>query len=298
MVLEAHPVEWMLSGFGDEIDPDPEVQLSVLQALGARHIEVRSAWGEGVLSLSEERLDILARLLAERTMGVSAIASPVGKVPYTVSTESELARLRGAIRVAQRLEAKYIRLFSFWPDGFSYNPSAPLNIGPLDDDVAGGMRARVMEHLAAMAEVAGTEGIVLILENEKDVYADTPARMHDIMTTVASPHLRVAWDPANYVQAGVRPFNDGWSLLGEFVEYLHVKDARTADGVVTPAGDADGQLAETISAMVARGYCGYASLEPHLRVSGGRGSLSGPGSFGRAARAFQTLATAQGVKLV
>lgn len=35
---------WKLSGFGDEIDPDPVVQIAVLQALGAQHIEVRSAW--------------------------------------------------------------------------------------------------------------------------------------------------------------------------------------------------------------------------------------------------------------
>ncbi|MFP5018856.1 sugar phosphate isomerase/epimerase, partial [Paenarthrobacter ureafaciens] len=41
-----HPsAVWSLSGFGDEVDPDPAIQAAVLLALGASHIEVRSAWG-------------------------------------------------------------------------------------------------------------------------------------------------------------------------------------------------------------------------------------------------------------
>ena len=31
------PVTWTLSGFGDEIDPDPHVQIAVLHALSARY---------------------------------------------------------------------------------------------------------------------------------------------------------------------------------------------------------------------------------------------------------------------
>jgi hypothetical protein len=47
---------WQLSGFGDEIDPDPAVQAAVLLALGARHIEVRSAWGINVSELEPQHL--------------------------------------------------------------------------------------------------------------------------------------------------------------------------------------------------------------------------------------------------
>ena len=47
-------VEWVLSGFGDEIDEDPRVQLAVLQALGASHVEVRSAWGVNVADFDDE----------------------------------------------------------------------------------------------------------------------------------------------------------------------------------------------------------------------------------------------------
>ena len=59
-------VTWTLSGFGDEIDPDPHIQVAVLQALGAQHIEVRSAWGVNIVDLDDERLDTLASVFSGR----------------------------------------------------------------------------------------------------------------------------------------------------------------------------------------------------------------------------------------
>ncbi|MFT4030675.1 MAG: sugar phosphate isomerase/epimerase, partial [Protaetiibacter sp.] len=76
--------EWILTGFGDEIDDDPNVQIAVLQALGARHIEIRSAWGVNIVDLGAGELDRLAALIGEREMSVSAIASPIGKVDVSV----------------------------------------------------------------------------------------------------------------------------------------------------------------------------------------------------------------------
>ena len=43
---------WTLSGFADEIDPDLETQCRVLDELGIRYIEFRSAWGVNVLCLA------------------------------------------------------------------------------------------------------------------------------------------------------------------------------------------------------------------------------------------------------
>ena len=84
--------EWTLSGFGDEIDPDPAVQLAVLRALGSRHIEVRSAWGTNVVELSSEDVDRLARLIKERGMAVSAL-TPRRFIPiFQVSGAAWLSR--------------------------------------------------------------------------------------------------------------------------------------------------------------------------------------------------------------
>ncbi|MDQ1723835.1 MAG: hypothetical protein QOG52_863 [Frankiaceae bacterium] len=273
---------WTLSGFGDEIDADPVVQLAVLQALGAGHIEVRSAWGVNIVDLDADQLDRLSGLVRERGMAVSAIASPIGKVDVTGDADAEVARLRRAVAAAHRFDASYIRIFSFY---------RPANV-PVED-----VRDAVMTRMRALADVAEAEGVTLVHENEKDIYGDIPQRCLDIIESVGSAALQVAWDNANFVQVGVRPFTDGYAMLRPHLAYLQVKDALSATGDVTPAGEGDGELRETLTALRDDGYEGFASLEPHLADTSALGGFSGPFAFGRAARAFRSLTDSIGVTL-
>jgi sugar phosphate isomerase/epimerase len=272
---------WLLSGFGDEIDDDPAVQIAVLQALGANHIEVRSAWGTNIVDLSGEQLGRLKELLAEKDMKVSAIASPIGKVDVTLPVAHEVERLRRAANAAKVLGAKYIRIFSFY-----YGESVAVE----------SIRDEVMERMRALADVAEEEGLVLLHENEKDIFGDVPDRVLDIIETVNSPALKVAWDAANFVQVGVKPFDEAYGKLRPHLEYLQVKDARFTDGHVTPAGEGDGDLLRTVEALKADGYTGFASLEPHLAGAHGLGGFSGPTAFGIAARAFAKVTAEAGVE--
>ncbi|KKX97345.1 sugar phosphate isomerase/epimerase family protein [Microbacterium sp. Ag1] len=273
---------WKLSGFGDEIDPDPSVQIAVLQALGARHIEVRSAWGVNVVDLDESQLAQLAAVVSERGMAVSAIASPIGKVDVSLPVEHEVGRLQRAIRAAEVLEAPYIRIFSFFR---AEHLSA--------DDI----RDEVLVRMAALARTAEAAGVTLVHENEKDIYGDIPSRVLDVIESVGSDRLRVAWDNANFVQVGVRPFTDCYAKLRPHLEYLQLKDALAATGEVVPVGDGDGELRETLTALRDDGYVGFASLEPHLTDVDALGGFSGPEAFGRAGRALRTLTDEIGVTL-
>ncbi len=274
---------WTLSGFGDEIDPDPIIQIAVLRALGASYIEVRSAWGVNVADLDDDQVARLAGILRKAEMGVSAIASPIGKVDVTAPIEHEVARLDRVIRVAHALEAASIRVFSFFrADG--------VDAASIRDDVLVRMRA--------LAERAAREGVVLLHENEKAIYGDTPERVLDLVESVGSPALRLAWDNANFVQVGVaRPFDVGYAMLRPYLDYLQVKDAAASTGEVVPAGLGDGQVPETLRALRDDGYAGYASLEPHLASAHELGGFSGPDAFGRAARAFRALTDDLGVEL-
>ena len=273
---------WKLSGFGDEIDADPVVQVAVLQALGARHIEVRSAWGVNIVDLDDTRLDALAAVLHERGMAVSAIASPVGKVDVSLPVEHEVGRLQRAIHAAEVLGTPYIRIFSFFR-------AEHLAAEDIRDDV--------LVRMAALARTAEAAGVTLVHENEKDIYGDVPSRVLDVIESVGSERLRVAWDNANFVQVGVRPFTDGYALLRPHLEYLQLKDALAATGEVMPVGDGDGELRETLTALRDDGYAGFASLEPHLTDVNTLGGFSGPEAFGRAGRALRTLTDEIGVTL-
>jgi sugar phosphate isomerase/epimerase len=279
-VSDLQSVAWTLSGFGDEIDPDPAVQVAVLKALGASHIEVRSAWGTNVVDLDGDQLSALAALLTREGMTVSAVASPIGKVDVSLDAELEVARLARIIRVAHALGTPNIRVFSFF--------RAPgVAVESIRDDVLTRMRS--------LADLAGTEGVVLLHENEKDIYGDTPDRVLDLVESVGSPALRLAWDNANFVQVGVKPFTDGYAKLRPYLDYLQVKDAVAATGAVVPAGQGDGELRETLTALRDDGYTGFASLEPHLASQHELGGFSGPTAFGDAARAFAALLADIGV---
>ncbi|WP_150308176.1 sugar phosphate isomerase/epimerase family protein [Planctomonas psychrotolerans] len=268
------PVAWALSGFGDEIDPDPAIQVAVLKALGAQHIEVRSAWGTNVVDLDDDQLSALASLLRDSAMGVSAVASPIGKVDVALDADLEVQRLRRVIRVAHALESTSIRIFSFYrADGVA--------VESVRDDVLTRMRL--------LADEAEREGVTLLHENEKDIYGDTPERVLDLVESVGSSALRLAWDNANFVQVGVRPFTDGYAMLRPYLDYLQVKDAIAETGDVVPAGEGDGELRETLTALRDDGYAGFASLEPHLNETHALGGFSGPTAFGQAARAFAGL---------
>ena len=212
---------WTLSGFGDEIDPDPKVQAAVLLALGASHIEVRSAWGVNVVELSDAQLAELKEILDGAGLKVSAVASPIGKVDASLPAAHEVERLRRIIEVAKALDTTYIRMFSF----FRAEDKSPEDI-----------RDAVMERLTLLAAEAEKAGVVLIHENEKDIYGDTPERVLDILETVNSPALRAAWDNANFVQVGVKPYTDAYAMLRPYLEYLQVKDAIAGSGEVVPDG--------------------------------------------------------------
>jgi sugar phosphate isomerase/epimerase len=272
--------EWTLSGFGDEIDPDLEVQLAVLQALGAGHIEVRSAWGTNVVDFDRDQVAAVRAALLRRGMRVSAIASPIGKVDIALPIEDEVARLRRVIDVAHSLDSRYIRMFSFFRgEGV---------------DVAS-TRDRVLTALREFATMAENADVILLHENEKEIYGDVPVRVLDIIESVGSDALRVAWDSANFVQVGVRPFTEAYAMLRPHLEYLQVKDAILTTGEVVPAGEGDGELLETLTALRDDGYTGFASLEPHLTDYSSLGGFSGPAAFGTAARAFAKLTDSIGV---
>ena len=167
---------WTLSGFGDEIDPDPAVQLELLTALGSRHIEVRSAWGTNVIDLTAGQLDRLAGIVADRGLAVSAVASPIGKVDIAGDPGAEWERFGRAVAAAHRLGTRYLRVFSF------YRGDVPV----------ASVRDEVLARLRSFAERAEREGLILLHENEKGIYGDTPERVADLIESVGSPALRVA----------------------------------------------------------------------------------------------------------
>ncbi|HEY6297455.1 MAG TPA: sugar phosphate isomerase/epimerase family protein [Streptosporangiaceae bacterium] len=264
----------ILSGFADEISPDPAEQLATLAAESMTHLELRSAWSVNVADFTAGHVAAFRAAVDGAGVRVSAIGSPVGKIPVGAPLGPELDRLRRVAGVAAELGTPIVRVFSFFiPEG----------------DPPGRYRQQVIDRMGALAEIAEERGLVLAHENEKEIYGDTPDRCADVITSVGSPALRATFDAANFVQCGVRPHSDAYALLRPFLVYLQVKDALAATGEVVPAGEGDGQLRETLTALRDSGFTGFMSLEPHLAQAGRFGGFSGPQGFRRAAQALKSL---------
>ncbi|GAB2600524.1 sugar phosphate isomerase/epimerase family protein [Pseudactinotalea suaedae] len=271
---------WTLSGFADEIGPDLNDQLEVVVDLGLSYIELRSVWDVNVLDLSDAQRAEVAAALADRGIRVSSIGSPIGKIAITDDFAPHLDRMRHCVEVAQEFEAPYIRLFSFF---------MPAGGNPADH------RDEVMRRMSALAEIGGAAGIAMVHENEKEIYGDIPARCLDIVQTVDNEHLQIAWDAANFVQCGVRPFSQGYTMLRPHLTYVQIKDALLAEGTVVPAGAGDGEVRETIRALREDGFDGFFSLEPHLAAAGPFGGFSGPDLWRTAHEAFTRILTEEGI---
>lgn len=262
-----------LSGFADEISENLDVQLDVLEELGIRYLEFRGVWGKNVLALDDKEIERVKEALDARGIGVSAIGSPIGKIQIDDPFAPHLEHFRRAVELAEWLGAPYIRMFSFF-----------VPEGQADD-----FRAEVMERLEALLAAAQGHDVTLVHENERHIYGDIPRRCRDILETFDSPQLRMTFDPANFVLCGVHPVSDGYELLKDYIDYLHIKDALMDEGQVVPAGQGDGELRELLRRLQQSGFDGFASLEPHLAMAGDYRGFSGPDQFKVATGAFKGL---------
>lgn len=250
---------WALTGFADEVAFDFAEQLDLITSLGLRHIEMRSAWKTKVLDLSPDQLSTAKTMLDDAGVRLSAVGSDLGKINIHDRFKPHLERAKHGMEVAHRLECDSMRTFSFFL--------------PAKD--AAKHRGKVLDRLGQIVELAENAGITMLHENEKDIYGDTPERVVDLATSINSPNLRFTFDPANYVQCGVKPADEALPHVLPYTSYVHIKDA-TADGSVVPAGEGDGQVREVLQGLKDAGYDGFLSIEPHLGVFDAFGGLSGP----------------------
>ncbi len=251
-------LKYHISGFSDEIDSDIKVQFEHLNKLGIKYFEPRGINGTNISALTLDEAKQLKETMDKYGINASSIGSPIGKIGIKDEFEPHLEKLAHTIEIAKILGTKYIRVFSFFI--------------PKEDDPAI-YRDEVMARMKAMTALAGREGVILLHENEKDIYGDIAVRCKDILDTVDSDNLRAVFDPANFVQCDQVTYPDAYEMLKDHVVYMHIKDALFADSSVVPAGHGDGRVRDILQALSDRDYDGFLSLEPHLGSFDGLGDL-------------------------
>jgi len=241
--------KFILSAFADEIDPSLKVQMDVLDQHDIKYIEMRGVNGKNLVQHTLDEVKEIKQQLDERGFKLSAVGSPIGKIMITDDFAPHLDLFHHTLEIAKILEAPYIRMFSFFiPKG----------------EKAETYRDEVMKRWEAFIEAAKGKNVILLHENEKDIYGDTAERCLDLVKTMNCDYLRITFDPANFVQCDVETYPHAFNMLKNYIEYMHIKDANYSDHRVVPSGYGDGKLKEILTELYNSGYEGFLSLEPHL----------------------------------
>jgi sugar phosphate isomerase/epimerase len=246
-----------LSGFADEIDTDLKKQIQVLNKLGIHHVEMRGVNGKGLVEYSVNEAKEIKKQLTDSGIQLSSVGSPIGKIKITDDFAPHMELYKHTVEIAHEMETPNIRMFSFFmPENESYEP----------------YRGKVMDQMGQFVDYAKSNNILLLHENEKDIYGDMADRCLELMKEFYGEHFKAVFDFANFVQCKQDTLA-AYEMLKPYIAYIHIKDALWSDGSVVPAGYGDGNVEKILTMLKDSGYQGFLSLEPHLADFAGFSAL-------------------------
>ncbi|PKM62767.1 MAG: xylose isomerase [Firmicutes bacterium HGW-Firmicutes-21] len=250
--------KFIFSAFADEIDPSLETQLDSLNKLGIGLIELRGVDGKSFVTLSDDEVMSVKQKLAEKNIGISALGSPIGKINADGDFKAHIELLVRIMDIGDMLGCKRIRMFSFYP-------AADMSDAAFEE--------RAFSMVGELLDVAESRGFTLYHENEKDIYGDSPQRVEKLVKHFDG-RLRVVLDPGNFAFCGIDG-SPAYSLLKDYIDYMHIKDADT-DGTIVPPGKGVALIKETLSALNKDRPEKeiIITMEPHLMMFTGLSSLS------------------------
>ncbi|WP_313070900.1 sugar phosphate isomerase/epimerase family protein [Lacrimispora sp.] len=246
-----------ISGFADEIDTDLSKQIQVLKKLDIHHVEMRGVNGKGLVEYSVSEAKEIKKQLTDSGIQLSSVGSPIGKIKITEDFTSHMELYKHTVEIAHEMETPYIRMFSFFmPENESYDP----------------YRGKVMDQMGQFVDYAKSNNIILLHENEKDIFGDMADRCQELMKEFYGEHFKAVFDFANFVQCKQDTLA-AYEMLKPYIAYIHIKDALWSDGSVVPAGYGDGNVEKILTMLKDSGYQGFLSLEPHLADFAGFSAL-------------------------
>lgn len=246
-----------ISGFADEISPSLDKQIEVIKKLGISHIEMRGVNGKGLVEYPLDEVKKIKEKLDENGISLSAVGSPIGKIQITDPFEEHFELFKHTVEIAKIMETPYIRMFSFFmPEG-----EEPEKY-----------KDEVFRRLGMFIEYAKQQDVILLHENEKEIYGDVAVRCKEILDEFVCDNFHAVFDFANFVQCK-QDTKEAYEMLKPYISYIHIKDAMWESGKVVPAGYGDGNVKEILADLVKNGYNGVFSLEPHLADFSGFSAL-------------------------
>ena len=242
------------SGISDEAGQAIDTQIKAHRELGWTHLELRMVDGQNITALSDEKFDEVYRKVCDAGMSVSCFGSAIANWarPITCDASIDVEDLKRAIPRMKRFGTCFIRVMSY--------PNDPKN--PIAESE---WRKEAIARTKVLAKIAEDGGILLAHENCSGWGGLSAENSNILLGEVNSPALKVVFDTGNPVTYG----QDAWEYyqkVYDSIVYVHIKDARKVDGVdgYPYCGEGYGYGKEIVGDLLAKGYDGGFSIEPHL----------------------------------
>lgn len=253
------------TGFADEASRGLDGQIAATKELGWNCIESRAIDGVNIHDLSDADFDVAAGKLEDAGIQVNCFGSAIANWAKKITDpfDSSLAEARRAIPRMQRLGTKLIRIMSF----------ARLDDREPDDQMED-ERFRRVRTLTQMFLDAGIQPVHENCMNYGGMGWPFTLRLLENV-----PGLKLVYDTGNPVftddKAKPKPYpkQSSWefySHVRDFVAYVHIKDGvfdhATGKTTYTWPGEGDGDVVRIVEDLIARGYDGGFSMEPHMAL--------------------------------
>ncbi|MHC4266349.1 MAG: sugar phosphate isomerase/epimerase family protein [Planctomycetota bacterium] len=251
------------TGFADEAAKNIDGQIAATKELGWGDIEARSISSVNIHDISEAEFDTVCGKLADADVKVNCFGSTIANWTEQITDpfEISLKKTKRAISRMQRLGTKLVRIMSY----------ALIKGQPPEAQ----MEQERFRRLRELKRIFDDAGITPVHENCMN-YGGLSLQ-HTLKLIENVPGLRLVFDTGNPVFTDDRskpepyPKQSSWEFykaVKEHISYIHIKDAvwdsEKKQEVYRYCGEGDGDVHRILNDLLAGGYDGGISIEPHL----------------------------------
>ena len=241
-----------ISGIADEAGSPLEAQIRAHKELGWKHIEIRGVNDTTLALADEKQFEKIHEQLQKAGLQVSCFASRIANWSRDIlgPFDIDVDELKRSIPRMKKMNTPYIRIMSY----------ANKNQTP-DEQWCD----EAIKRIHVLAKMAEDGGVTLLHENCDGWGGHGPKQTLELLEAVGSPALKLVFDTGNTIWHGQASF-DYYAQVKPHVVYVHIKDARKTGDKVTPCwpGEGQGDVAKIVRDLIASGYEGGISIEPHI----------------------------------
>lgn len=239
----------------DEISQDFTSALELALKYSLDGIEIRSVWDKGPHELDKNDIAAIRKVIKSTKLEVCGISAPFFKCALDSISEydSHMEILEKCIELAEQLNTKIIRGFTFW------------NKGDFEKDLE-----RIISKYEKPVKILERAGVTLALEMDPSVYAANASKVRRVIENINSPYVKALWDPGNeiYDPEGEVPYTYGYNVIKPYMVHMHLKDAKKLENgkiISVPVGEGQVDYNGQFKALITDKYDGFVVLETHYR---------------------------------